>query len=204
MQHERIKLDDLSAAISGLAMLKYFPSEPEVRAQIKALLARMCPHLEALEWLVATLVNQAGEWPGPAEVRRTLASRYRPADGDEGNRPTLGSDDIDWSRFPSHADEGALPPADLARLSGTTSAAPMLTGEIAPPMAAAELAKFHNEMLGPLLAKPWPRGLAKPDGQMRAREEELARSMAETGRHLTDEQKASRMAEIEAAIGEAR
>jgi hypothetical protein len=196
--------EDLDGAISDLGMLKFFPSDPSVQGSIKAYLAKLCPHKEALRWLVATLVNQIGEWPGPAEVRRTLASRYRPADGDEGNRPTLGSDDIDWSRFPSHADEGALPPADLARLSRTTSAAPMLTGEIAPSMATAELAKFHNEMLGPLLAKPWPRGLAKPDGQMRAREEELARSMAETGRHLTDEQKASRMAEIEAAIGEAR
>ena len=199
MQHERIKLDDLSAAISGLAMLKYFPSEPEVRAQIKALLARMCYHLEALEWLVATLVNQAGEWPGPAEVRRTLASRYRPADGDEGNRPTLGSDDIDWNRFPSRENEKALPPPELR----TASAIRLIEGETDPPLPSAELEDLHNKTLGAVLeSTAWPR-VSHPradEGALRKAEERLAAELAVAPR-LSELRKASRLAELQAALG---
>jgi hypothetical protein len=43
----------------------------------------MCPHVEALEWLVAELVNHVGEWPGPANVRSLLCQRCKPADGIE-------------------------------------------------------------------------------------------------------------------------
>ena len=76
---------DVQSALSRLAMLKFWPAEPETRAEIGGLLARMVPHRAALEWLVNTLVDRIGEWPGPAEVRGILCWRYAPADGIERN-----------------------------------------------------------------------------------------------------------------------
>lgn len=48
-----------------------------------ALLAQMCPHKEALDWLVTTVVNRIGVWKGPAELRGILCWKFKPADGVE-------------------------------------------------------------------------------------------------------------------------
>lgn len=188
----KIEAVDIKSAITKMGMLKYFPTDEDVRAEIGALLARMCPHLEALHWLTRALIDGVGEWPGPAELRRMLASRYRLADGDEGDAPVLAPEDIDWSRFPSHADERALPPA-----------APKLLEA-----AAGELATIpdrpEHEIFSEVLqhfSKPWPRPEPKLEGQLRARDEELARQIAESGRKLTEAQKAARLAEVESALG---
>jgi len=74
---------DLEVAIGRLGMLSYFPSEPKIQAAIMDLLARMCPHLEALEWLVDQMVNRVGAWKGPTELRGVLCWKYQPADGVE-------------------------------------------------------------------------------------------------------------------------
>ena len=107
--------EDLDGAMADLAMLRFFPSEAATRGSIKAYIAKICPHKAALDYVVATLVDRVGEWPGPAQTRRVLAERYRPADGDKS--PVVAEDDhIDWNQFPSHEDEGAIPPTDLKRL----------------------------------------------------------------------------------------
>ncbi len=72
---------DISAALDRLGMLEYWPSSPAVRAEIHVLLAKMVPHRKALDWLVDELVNRVGRWPGPAELRGILCSRFGPADG---------------------------------------------------------------------------------------------------------------------------
>lgn len=64
-------------------MCEYFPTDPGTRAAIMRLLAKMCPHKQALAWLVTTFTDRIGKWHGPAELRAVLATRYQPADGIE-------------------------------------------------------------------------------------------------------------------------
>lgn len=70
---------DLTEACEDLALLPYFPADgkPAIMRQ----LAAMCPHREALKWLVQTAINQVRTWPGPAELRGILCTRYDAADG---------------------------------------------------------------------------------------------------------------------------
>jgi hypothetical protein len=76
---EKFNANDLEKACNDLAMLQYFPHD--ARASVMALLAKMVPHKRALRWLVSQLVNHVGSWPGPAEVRGLLCTRFDPADG---------------------------------------------------------------------------------------------------------------------------
>ena len=74
---------DLSEAIEDLSICEFFPREPGAQAAIMRLLAKMCPHREALKWLVAAYTDKIGKWHGPAELRGVLCTRFRPADGIE-------------------------------------------------------------------------------------------------------------------------
>jgi len=79
MCDEKFTINDLERAADDLSMLAYFPHE--ARASVMTLLRNMCPHKHALKWLVSELVNHVGKWPGPAEVRGLLCTRFDPADG---------------------------------------------------------------------------------------------------------------------------
>lgn len=70
---------DLDRAVNDLSMMPFFPVE--ARAAIMAFLARICPHKRALTWLVAECVNHVPQWPGPAELRGLLCTRFDAADG---------------------------------------------------------------------------------------------------------------------------
>lgn len=70
---------DLRDAVNALSTMRYFPSEG--RAAVIVELAKMCPHLEALEWLVSEAVGKISDWPGLAELRGLLCTRYDTADG---------------------------------------------------------------------------------------------------------------------------
>lgn len=78
-----------------MGMLSYFPSDPGVRGAIVALLAQICPHREALEWLVDAMINKVGAWKGPMELRGVLCWHYRPADGIEVDATTAGFRPVD-------------------------------------------------------------------------------------------------------------
>ena len=186
----QIESSDIKHAIVVLAMLKYFPQDEETRAEIGSFLARICPHLEALEYLTRQLVDAVGEWPGPAEVRRILENRYRPADA--GQPAVIEPGDIDWKHFPSHTDQHALAPAPPKLLSVAN---------------AAELAALPDrpaqEIIGDVVqhfSRPWPAGKPAPAGVLHALEEELALDKAAAA-PLTESQKASRIAEIESILG---
>lgn len=73
---------DLELACDQLSMMPFFPSE--ARGAVMHLLAKMCPHKEALDWLIAECVNRVGRWPGPAELRGLLCTRFDAADGIDG------------------------------------------------------------------------------------------------------------------------
>jgi hypothetical protein len=79
VDNEKFNQRDLERAVTELSMLRYWTAD--LRGPVMHLLAQICPHQEALQWLVAELVNHIGEWPGPAEVRGLLCTRYSAADG---------------------------------------------------------------------------------------------------------------------------
>lgn len=79
----QITEQNLNDANGQLKMLSYYPTDAETQAAIMRLLAKICPHVEALEWLVNTFVDRIGKWHGPAELRAVLCWKYRPSDGVE-------------------------------------------------------------------------------------------------------------------------
>lgn len=72
---------DLMAANAKFKMLQFYPTDGEAQGAVMELLAQMVPSKAALDWLVSTLVNRIGRWPGPAEVRGLLCWKFPPADG---------------------------------------------------------------------------------------------------------------------------
>jgi hypothetical protein len=79
MNNEKFTDRDLEKACEDLALLRYWT--PDMPAPVMHFLAQICPHRQALQWLVAELVNRIGYWPGSAEVRGLLCTRYNAADG---------------------------------------------------------------------------------------------------------------------------
>lgn len=72
--------EQLREQMARLGMLKYWPTEPAIRAEIQKELAKMMPSLQALVWTVDQLVSRVGEWPGPREVRGLMETRFTAAD----------------------------------------------------------------------------------------------------------------------------
>ena len=77
---EKVNQKNIQQALAQFGTLEFFPSDPGTRAAIGLLLAKMCPHREALDWLVAEMVNHVGKWHGPTELRGLLCTRYKPSD----------------------------------------------------------------------------------------------------------------------------
>jgi hypothetical protein len=95
----RFTESDLLEANKRMKMLTFYPPDPEAQAAIMELLARMCPHREALQWLVDQMVNCVGTWKGPMELRGVLCWHYPPADGIEANCSISGFTPADGERL---------------------------------------------------------------------------------------------------------
>lgn len=80
MPDKKFSKQDLELAWIDLQMLAFPPPEA-ARAAVMDLLRRMCPHRMALRWLIDEVVNHVGKWPGTAELRGILCTRFDPADG---------------------------------------------------------------------------------------------------------------------------
>jgi hypothetical protein len=78
-EHRKFTDSELEEAVDDLEMLQFFPKES--RGAVLTLLRKMVPHKTALTWLISECVNHIGKWPGPAELRGLLCTRYDPADG---------------------------------------------------------------------------------------------------------------------------
>lgn len=78
-----VSTDEAAAAVSELAMLRYFPGDPGTRAAITALLVRMCSTSAQLDWLVRRTLELHNDWPGPIELRAVFCSKFQPKDGFE-------------------------------------------------------------------------------------------------------------------------
>ena len=99
-----INKTDIKRALADFSMCPYFPADPATQAAVGVFLARICPHREALEWLVLTFINRVGKWQGPVELRGVLATRYRPADGVEAYSTIAGftSEESEAAQFEQH------------------------------------------------------------------------------------------------------
>jgi len=73
---------DLDQATDTLRLMRFSPlTDAGVCSAMQEKLAAMCPHKEALEWLVSRATDLHRDWPGVVELRALLCSRYLPADG---------------------------------------------------------------------------------------------------------------------------
>lgn len=70
-------------AVTRLTCLAMFPTNPAAHKEIMRLIARMVPTVDALEWLIVTMIDRVGEWKGTAQLRGLLCTRFKPADGVE-------------------------------------------------------------------------------------------------------------------------
>lgn len=75
----KITQEDLDTAVERMSLMEFFPHDS--KGALKAELAAMCPSAEALRWLTTALISGASKWPGIAEVRGLLCSRFDAADG---------------------------------------------------------------------------------------------------------------------------
>lgn len=105
-----------------LSLLKYQTGQAIAQAALMEFLALICPHREALEWLVSELVNKVGEWPGPADVRGLLSVKYMPADGlrTDCGIPGYRPQDFEAREIDRHYIRvaGGIPASDMKRLEG--------------------------------------------------------------------------------------
>ncbi len=76
---ELFSKQDLMQAAAELATIPFFPAEAQL--VVMQQLARMCPHKQALRFVVDTAVARCKRWPGISELRGLLCSRYNAADG---------------------------------------------------------------------------------------------------------------------------
>lgn len=160
---------DISTAIGELSMLRWFPSDEGARVAVRTLLAKICPSLEALRWLVDQMAL-VGEWQGPRELRAVLCRKFTPADGVVVKTPKtseeiaeaydrmLERNTAEWHRKMAEWKAAkALNPGEYAplRLEGVVLAKPMpkpkerVTVSAGPSLAELE-AELEREMAPPL------------------------------------------------------
>lgn len=80
MAQNRVKFSELELfrAVDSLATLPFFPQDS--RGAVMEFVAQICPHREALEWLISRAV-ELDKWPGLGEIRGLLCTKWDAADG---------------------------------------------------------------------------------------------------------------------------
>lgn len=102
-----ISTEQAERGMARMGILKFYPSEPASRKEIMRLLIKMVSTVEQLDWLVNTMIDHIGEWPGPAELRAVFTTRFKPLDGIEGkgysSLPGFTPGDIEAENLIEHA-----------------------------------------------------------------------------------------------------
>jgi hypothetical protein len=76
---DKFSIDNLRDAVDDLATIPFFPRES--RSSVQRELAKMCPSYKALRFVVDAAQARCTQWPGMAELRGLLCSRYDADDG---------------------------------------------------------------------------------------------------------------------------
>lgn len=80
----------IAQCVARMSILKYFPSDPIVRAEIMKLIERMITEPHQAEWLAEMMTKHFNEWPGPLALRAMVSQRWKPADGVEADMQGFG------------------------------------------------------------------------------------------------------------------
>lgn len=78
-------IDRINNLVAQLALLDFFPSEPQARIALARMLGEMCESETHAEWLVRVMTcGIYDKWPGVAEMRGIYCQRFQPQDGIDG------------------------------------------------------------------------------------------------------------------------
>lgn len=69
--------------VNKLALMAFFPGDPEVRSALVEILLEMVDTNEQLDWLVKRALKLYAKWPGVGEIRALYCSKWKPKDGIE-------------------------------------------------------------------------------------------------------------------------
>ena len=83
MSAPKLAPETAASAVSKLALMAFFPGDPEVRAGLISIFMEMVETEEQIDWLVGRALRIYSRWPGVAEIRALYCSRYKPKDGFE-------------------------------------------------------------------------------------------------------------------------
>jgi hypothetical protein len=73
--------ESATRSVNRLALMAFFPSDPEVRAALVDIVMEMTESQDQLDWLVARALKLYTKWPGVAELRALYCSKWPPRDG---------------------------------------------------------------------------------------------------------------------------
>jgi hypothetical protein len=90
--------------VCKLALMAFFPGDPDTRAALVWALLQFVDTEEHLEWLVERALKLYTRWPGVGELRAVYCSRFKPADGQE------AYSEIYQSGFPHQSPPPKVPP----------------------------------------------------------------------------------------------
>ena len=179
MVTEPLDLVRVTKLISKLGgTMKYFPGDDDARLGIIEQVGEMCSTEEQVEWLVKRMPKLYGEWPGVAEMRALLCTKWKPKDGFE-LYSSVYADGI-----PSETPEKAwcLPAGTLALGPGEPiSAAPSLTNYV---QQLAEMKRMDN--VNPIRPADLPG--AKLTEANRVTSVDIARAVEELRRKKAEEE----------------
>jgi hypothetical protein len=94
-----------SAAVSKLALMAFFPGDPDTRGALIWALMQLVETTDQLDWLVARALKMYTRWPGVGEIRALYCSRFKPKDGVE------AYSEIYQCGFPQQKPAAKIPPA---------------------------------------------------------------------------------------------
>lgn len=179
---------EIVRAIARLSVLKFFPPDGPARTELMRFFERMVSTPQQLNWLVNSLIDRVGEYPGTAEIRGLFCTRFKPKDGIEVccTLPGFRAEDMEGRlALEGSKHKAALEGREQLAISGAVERMPEQ-----------ELARFHNEILSPLASRSMP-GTTSDRASIRSAEAEIARCRPT----LTPEEKQRRTTEIERALG---
>jgi hypothetical protein len=78
-----LNLDTVLEELSGLTLMKFFPSEIGARVALAKMIGEMAETDDQVKWLIRRVLSLYNEWPGHLEIRAVFCSRFRPRDGQE-------------------------------------------------------------------------------------------------------------------------
>lgn len=157
--------------LSGLRLLKYFPSDECAMAALVRQVGEMCQSEEQVDWLVNRMLKLYLEWPGMQEMRACYCSRHRPKDGINAYSQVYADG------IPSEKKTEPLKLAAAAGMAGRNTADPELNRVVAGVARMLEMPKAK----APQYPNPTAKPITQADIDAAVEENRRKRAMLEVG-----------------------